>query len=269
LFGYDRAEVDAFLEQTAGERQRLNEDLAQLNVLLAGQEARQRELERLIALRNEVAGCLESSIGALRTATTRLSQAGVPEPLSRVLPRETRSLRSRLGSALHDFRLPTISLRWPPQLAWVSGRHLLIVVLLASALVISGSILSALFFTSGGGEKPETQASAIVLDPTTSASAATLTPVADDSLGVVLTLTATRECWLSTRVDGGQPFERTLKANETIMLRALDDAVLRVGDAGALDILINSQAAKPLGANGQVATARITRQNYSRFLTDN
>ena len=57
-----------------------------------------------------------------------------------------------------------------------------------------------------------------------------------------------------------------LVANETIMLRATNEAVLRIGDATALSILINNQPAKPLGTTGQVVTHRITRTNYKNLL---
>jgi hypothetical protein len=49
-------------------------------------------------------------------------------------------------------------------------------------------------------------------------------------------------------------------------VRANDEAVLRVGDAAALSVLINNQVARPIGAAGQVVTARITRANYLTFL---
>jgi cytoskeletal protein RodZ len=84
--------------------------------------------------------------------------------------------------------------------------------------------------------------------------------------GLVLTVTARRACWIGSTLDGGQRLERMLMANETIMLRATNEAVLRVDDGTALSILINNQPAKPLGAAGQVVTQRITRANYKSLL---
>ena len=43
-----------------------------------------------------------------------------------------------------------------------------------------------------------------------------------------------------------------LAANETIMLRATNEAVLRIGDASAISVLINNQPTRRLGATGQV-----------------
>jgi hypothetical protein len=92
--------------------------------------------------------------------------------------------------------------------------------------------------------------------------------VEDQATGLVLTLTAKRQCWIRTRIDGGQPLERLLKADETIMLRANDEAFLRVGDASALSMLINNRLAKPLGASGEVRSTRITRASYQTLLIE-
>jgi hypothetical protein len=60
--------------------------------------------------------------------------------------------------------------------------------------------------------------------------------------------------------------QRMLKPAETIILYAHDEAVLRLGDAGAVSVLINNRPARPLCADGEVTTQRITRANYSSFL---
>jgi hypothetical protein len=86
--------------------------------------------------------------------------------------------------------------------------------------------------------------------------------------GLVLTLTARRPCWIRTLIDGGQQLERLLKTNETVILRANEEAFLRAGDASALSLLINNRPAKPLGATGQVVTAHITRSNYVNLLDE-
>ena len=93
-------------------------------------------------------------------------------------------------------------------------------------------------------------------------------PVFQQVESLLLTITARGSCWLRTSIDGGQPLERLLNPNETIMLRANDEAALRVGDAAALSLLINNQLAKPLGTPGQVVTTRITRSSYLGFLLD-
>ena len=77
--GYDRTAVDEFLRQTAADRQRLQEDLAQLEAIMATSGDERREMERLAAVRREVASCLETSIGALRTATGLLASVAAAD----------------------------------------------------------------------------------------------------------------------------------------------------------------------------------------------
>src|SRR5436190_22454657 len=92
--GYDRAEVDAFLRQTAVDRQRLQDDLAHHEAFMATSGDERRELERLAAIRREVASCLETSIGALRTATGLL--ASVTPPNSQPAPPPVQALAARV-----------------------------------------------------------------------------------------------------------------------------------------------------------------------------
>ena len=74
--GYDPGQVDEFLDRTAADRRRLEEDLAQLETFIAAraEECRRRDYDRLTLLQIDVASCLETSIGALRTATEVLSK---------------------------------------------------------------------------------------------------------------------------------------------------------------------------------------------------
>jgi hypothetical protein len=318
LWGYDRAQVDQFLHRTAADRQRLQEDLAQLDALraISGQngiratieaarlEARtihdtaqeeaarllreaadhtralqrerieisQRESDRQATLRWEVASCLETSIAALRTATERLSESDgarteVEEPAPGIATASTTWTLSSLRSA------------------WTSRRRVHVVL----AVVAAGASLLA--YRSGAREIPARRmmapiqhaaesttasivSSSIEPDPVlrdASPSGTERAPTASGSLaappdGLVLTLTARRSCWIGTSIDGSQRLERLLKADETIMLRAHDETVLRVGDAAALSVLINNQVTKPLGSDGEVVTRRITRSNFPSFL---
>src|SRR5512134_3061500 len=79
--GYDRAEVDECLRRADADRQRLQEEGAQLSALMS--HAGGRELERLAAVRREVASCLETSIDALRNATALLGGPPAPLPAAR------------------------------------------------------------------------------------------------------------------------------------------------------------------------------------------
>jgi len=285
--------VDEFLRQTALDRQQLEEGLAQLEALVRGQaEERRREAQRLTRLRIEVASCLEANIGALRTATDVLSNIQMTTgswQLSQAAP----AAKPVAPTALATFARMGRGWSMPD---WISRRS--VHVAAASALLLA-SVPAGLLYRASAGELPTrkvapvrgTERSALhqVQQPVTQAAASTVaaaaagpvaapapapaTAAAPSSLippeleGLVLTLTAGRQCWVRTNIDGGQPLERLLKSGETIMVRATQEVVLRVGDAAALSLLINNRTAKPLGSAGQVVTTRITRANYSNLLT--
>jgi hypothetical protein len=89
---------------------------------------------------------------------------------------------------------------------------------------------------------------------------------AADRDGLRVVLATERECWLSAQVDGERVVARLLQAGERQTLDVSDEAVLRVGDAGAISISINGRAGRPLGRSGQPLTIRVTKDNYEEFL---
>jgi len=278
--GYDRAEVDAFLRQTAADRQRLQEDLAQLEAFMAAGGDERREVERLAAIRREVASCLETSIGALRTATGLL--ASVTPPLAQPAPPPIHAISERLyddrpsiTSRLGFSRLGTLAQFRQVLPSWpVDTRKRVLVGVGSVAALMFGAFLYQ--NQPRANEMPAEVRAAVpspapaqtppAAVPTPPEEAPKPAPAAAKEDGLVLTVTARRACWIGTTLDGGQRLERMLAPNETIMLRATGEAVLRVGDASALSVLINNQPTKPLGATGQVVTHRITKANYKSLL---
>ncbi len=89
-------------------------------------------------------------------------------------------------------------------------------------------------------------------------------PAAPKSM--TLTISAEKTCWIRMAVDGTQPVERTLRPSETLVLHALDSASIRVGDAGAIKLFINSRPARPLGRSGEVVSRLITMENHASYL---
>jgi DivIVA domain-containing protein len=272
--GYDRAEVDEFLRQTQADRQRLQEDLAQLEAVMASHgDERRRELERLSVLRIEVAGCLEQSISALRAATEQLSAAPVmPAP-------RAAEAAAKPAAAWASFRPTWLKLRGLTWGALVSGlprpstsggrTRAMIAAGSAAALIIA---LVAYQNQPRASEMPAVDVAKAAREiswpvPSPAPSEPPAPPIPQVE-GLVLTLTARGPCWIGTTIDGGQRLERELKPEETIMLRADQEVLLRVGDAAALSMLINNVPAKPLGAAGQVVSVRITRDNYFSLLSD-
>jgi len=285
--GYDRAEVDAFLRQTAADRQRLQEDLAQLEAFTATSGDERREVERLAAIRREVASCLETSIGALRTATGLLASvtppaAQTPPPPIPAISEHLYYDRPSITSRLDFSRLGALPRILPVLPSWpVDTRKRVLVGVGSVAALMFGAFLyqnqpranempappaevRAAVPPPAPAQTPPAAAASAAPPPAESAPSPAPAPARED--GLVLTVTARRACWIGTTLDGGQRLERMLAPNETIMLRATSEAVLRVGDASALSVLINNQPTKPLGATGQVVTHRISKANYKSLL---
>ena len=86
--------------------------------------------------------------------------------------------------------------------------------------------------------------------------------------GLMITLKAERACWISAVVDGGERLETLMAADDTIVLHARDEALVKVGNAAALSVLINNRATKPLGTDGQVVDLRINQATYRAYLQD-
>ena len=258
--GYDPEQVDEFLRRTAEDRQRLEEGLAQLDAFIGGQaEERRREFERLTRLRIEVAGCLEASIGALRTATNLLANG---DAIAAERLRQVPVAGPPAARKWPAFDFATFQLSWPQRISRRQTYALAASILFAASIPVVGAFRST--------SEPSAPAAAVRTPVTAPRPAPAEPPLAvpDSPEGLVLTLSAKRQCWVRTHIDGGQPLERLLKADETIVLRAINEAVLRVGDASAISLLINNQPAKPLGAPGQVVTTRISRSNYPGLLVD-
>lgn len=72
-------------------------------------------------------------------------------------------------------------------------------------------------------------------------------------------------CWVSVNVDGEQGFSGLLRAGDKQVVKARDQIVLNVGDAGAFVYVLNGRAGKPLGGPGEVVSTRISRINFQEF----
>jgi cytoskeletal protein RodZ len=83
-------------------------------------------------------------------------------------------------------------------------------------------------------------------------------------LNFVLTMKAS--CWVSAESDGHPIVARLLNAGEVIELSADRVVAFKIGDAGAVAMQINGEAARSLGGPGQVVSARIDVSNFRDFL---
>jgi cytoskeletal protein RodZ len=93
--------------------------------------------------------------------------------------------------------------------------------------------------------------------------AAAQTPAQADRLTIVLA--ASRSCWVSAVIDG-EKFEQLLQEGEQRTFQARQEAVLTIGDAGALTMTLNGAQAKPMGTAGEVVTRRFNLRNFRDYL---
>ncbi len=81
-----------------------------------------------------------------------------------------------------------------------------------------------------------------------------------------LELRPTGDCWIKLTVDGQPVISRLMHAGETEVREVRDAAVIDVGNAGTFAFSINGRPGKALGAEGQVRTARITRETLGQYI---
>ncbi len=81
-----------------------------------------------------------------------------------------------------------------------------------------------------------------------------------------LELHPTGDCWIKLTVDGQPVISRLMHAGETEVHEVHDAAVIDVGNAGTFAYSINGRPGKALGEEGQVRTARITRETLAQYV---
>jgi len=95
--------------------------------------------------------------------------------------------------------------------------------------------------------------------PTAAPTASAPAPMA----GVNGELTAVRRVWVRIITDGNR-VERELPAGAVVPLRAKDALTLRIGDAGAVKVVVNNRDQGPLGRDGEVVMRTFTAQTPAR-----
>jgi hypothetical protein len=240
--------------------------------------ANQREIDRLTALRFQVACSLETSVAALRITTGLLSDKAGGGPVRESLPSKLKgATRAIAAPGAELFRSVGRSIgRLNHTLAAGAVGCLLFALLLYRLGVLTALVVPA-EIESRAVEAPVIAAATAISDtplatppdvderveqPASTASVASA--ARPDSLNV--TLTARRPCWVRAIIDGGQRTERMMNQGETILLHAYDEVILRVGDASALSMLLNDRPTKALGGDGEVVTRRITKANLPTFV---
>jgi cytoskeleton protein RodZ len=81
-----------------------------------------------------------------------------------------------------------------------------------------------------------------------------------------LELHPVKACWVSLTVDGKKVFTRIMQAGERESRDVAAEAVIEVGDAGAFAYSVNGREGKPLGAEGQVRSLKLTPATAAQYL---
>jgi cytoskeletal protein RodZ len=165
---------------------------------------------------------------------------------------------NRLVQAANRRHIPDISMGWS-----IVG---LVVVLLgcsgvyawwkrvpqgpASTVVMQRTTPVAMVSASAPSRQPDAQPDEQSAEPSGEAS------------GVVLKLSATERTWLSISSDGKEIFAGILQPSESKTLTGLDQATMKVGNAGGIEVRWNGKIISPLGTRGQVLTIRITPEDF-------
>ena len=238
----------------------------------------QRELDRLTALRFQVACSLETCVAALRITTGLLSDEAGGSPVRASLPSTLKGAMWVVAAPGRELFRSIGRFTGRPNRALAAGSVgcLLFALLIyrvgmPTALVapaetertaVKAPVIAAVTAIS---DTPLATAPDVVerLEPPAS-TASVVSAAPPDSLNV--TLTARRPCWVRAIIDGGQRTERMMTQGETILLHAYDEVILRVGDASALSMILNDRPAKSLGGDGEVVTRRITKVNLPTFV---
>lgn len=111
----------------------------------------------------------------------------------------------------------------------------------------------------------EEAAPAAPLAPETTPAAPPL--VADATSGLRMEIAPRAVCWVSVTVDGEPTFSGLMNPGDRRLITAKEQILVNVGDAGAFAYTLNGREGRPLGAPGQVVSARITLSNLNEFST--
>jgi uncharacterized protein DUF4115 len=257
-------EIRAAAEQQA--RQLLRDAESQGDYLQCERlKASRREIERLALVRQDIEHSLETAISALRKAhgTSIGTAAIVDAPTS--TPRESDvAAQVQTAPTTEPKASRARRLMWTVLGLWIA-LAISVVMMLRMPPATIGPIRAVVApvraepITQPAAEPVAPQVQPVAQQAAPSASAAELSQL-------TVTIIATRECWISTAVDDGEPQERLLRASERLVLNAADVVVLKAGNAAAVSLLLNDQQAAPLGTEGQVVTRRITRANFRTLL---
>ncbi|HXB69778.1 MAG TPA: RodZ domain-containing protein [Candidatus Acidoferrales bacterium] len=85
---------------------------------------------------------------------------------------------------------------------------------------------------------------------------------ADRNATVHVAVTAVEAVWILVRIDGKYSFSGTLEANQTRTVETSGTVLLRLGNAGSVNITLNGKPIGEVGPKGQVRTVQLTSGGF-------
>jgi hypothetical protein len=275
--GYHRDDVDTFIRTLENERAQLQARVADLEAValqatVEGQArgaAHNNELDRVLITGENLEKWAESGtsssqeldrfpseLGAERHTAVTSSAISVRPPLNR-----SHRLALWLVSLLAGTAAVSAVLYLKVPVLNVATRH--------HGVIVNEPVTQV----AGPSARTELQpAAASVSTPVVRPEPPTVTPAGPPvrsqrpNGGLTILVNTHDPCWIGATLDGQRKLGRLMQRGETTILHALDDVVLKAGNAGAVSLTINGLAAAPLGRQGQTVTTRITLANYMRFI---
>ena len=81
--------------------------------------------------------------------------------------------------------------------------------------------------------------------------------------GLVLEVSARRDCWVSISSDGQKQWQGTLLADRSRRVQAKNSFELTIGDAGAVTLALNGKPLAPVGKAGEVRKLTISAKGVA------
>ena len=80
--------------------------------------------------------------------------------------------------------------------------------------------------------------------------------------GFRIELTALEATWLSVVTDGREVYSGVLQASDHKVLEGVDEAKIRTGNAGGVEVNFNGRSLGTLGRRGEVRTVLFNKDGY-------
>ena len=114
----------------------------------------------------------------------------------------------------------------------------------------------------------ETDPAGVTFAGVASVPAAPKVPAITPDDRVVVKLAATELTWISVTEDGRYVFSGVLRPNQSMTLGGKERTLLKIGNAGGVDISWNGKAIGPAGSHGQVRIMLLTAETYRIIAPD-